>query len=99
MTRNIVCFKCGRPIEEGGIFYAVELKITSGFDGVINESADPEAMRQLLDKIEARGAISAEEDVFKELKINLCRKCRDILIKFFGSGELSRDDDKPDFNH
>jgi hypothetical protein len=99
MTRNLVCFKCGKPIEAGGIFYVVELRITSGFDGVIKESADPEAMRQLLDKIEARGAMSAEEDVFKELKINLCKKCRNILIRFFGDSELSQDNDKPDFNH
>lgn len=89
MSRNLVCFKCGKTIEEGGIFYVVELKITSGFDGVIKESADSGSIMELIDKIEAQGIMAAEEDVFKELKINLCKNCKDILIDFIGGPSLS----------
>jgi len=99
MTQNFICFKCGKSIEEGGLFYVVELKITSGFDGVINESADPETMRALLDKLDIESAMSAEEDVFKELKINLCKDCKDILIRFISGSELIPDSDKDDLTH
>jgi hypothetical protein len=99
MTQNYVCFKCGKSVEEGELFYVVELKITSGFDGVIKESADPETIRLLLDKLETESAMAVEEDVYKELKINLCKNCKDILIRFISGADLILDSTKDGLTH
>jgi len=89
MIESLVCFKCGRKIEEGALFYRLELKIFSGFDGTIVESPDPERYRELLSKLENEHALSAEEDVYKELKIILCKNCKDVFIRFLGNADDS----------
>lgn len=93
MSGNRVCFKCGSRIEEGRPFFITEMKITSGFDGCINESLPSDKIGELLHAVEMKGSLAAEEEVFKELRIVLCKKCKDILIKFLAEGNTSTAND------
>jgi len=79
-TKRKICFSCGNRIPEGGIYYNIELKITSGFDGIINERPSPQRIRDILKSLEDLMSIEAEEDVFKEIQIELCKSCKDKLI-------------------
>lgn len=99
MSQKIICFKCGKTIEEGGLFYIIEMKITSGFDGIIKESPDPDTLQALLDKLETEHAISAEEAVYKELVINLCKLCKDELVGFISGSELIHSTSNTDLTH
>ncbi len=79
-TKPEICFRCGGQVAEGGSYYIIDLKITSGFDGVIDEEADPEKLRKILDKLEKTDRLTAEEDVYKHMKVSLCPGCKNELI-------------------
>lgn len=76
-----VCFRCGEKIQEGGEYYIIDLKVISGFDGIINADPDPEKTREILDSLEEQDPKKLEEDVFRHIKVNLCLQCKNALIK------------------
>ena len=71
------CNKCKRIISEGDPFYNLEIKVISGFDGVIKLDIDFDINSEV-DKLKVYPEDLIEEEVYKEFKFILCPRCKEI---------------------
>jgi len=64
-------------IKEGDLFYTLDIKIVSGFDGVIKLDSHYDINSEI-DKLKAYPEDLIEEEVYKEFHFILCSRCKEI---------------------
>jgi hypothetical protein len=82
------CGRCNRAIPDGGLFYRVTLSALSGYDGVIDPSADL-SQSQILEEIAGKKPEDLEHDIHFEQEVILCYACRTAIIDLF-RGEVGK---------
>lgn len=76
------CFRCGKELEPGGLFYVVHIKVLSGFDGILSEPAEgiDEQLRKLVEQTQHLDPKELEKDVYEEITLVVCKSCRDRFV-------------------
>ncbi len=76
------CFRCGKELEPGGLFYVVHIKVLSGFDGILSEPAEriDEQLRELVEQAQHLDPKELEKDVYEEITLVVCKSCRDRFV-------------------
>ncbi len=76
------CFRCGKSLEPGSLFYVVHIKIFSGFDGILSESAEgiDEQLKDLIQVAQNLDPKELENDVYEEITLIVCKSCRDRFV-------------------
>ncbi|MGZ3515347.1 MAG: hypothetical protein ACXU9K_02875 [Thermodesulfobacteriota bacterium] len=77
-----ICFRCGKKLQPGSLFYVVHVKVFSGFDGILSEPAEG-IDQQLKGLIEAARNIDPKElekEVYEEITLIVCKSCRDRFV-------------------
>ena len=48
------CFRCGKGLQPGGLFYVVYIRVVSGFDGILSEPAEgiDQQLEELLEQVQ-----------------------------------------------
>ena len=72
------CALCGKPLPKGSLKYIVRIQIISDFDGFIpySEKDPSEEIQELLKEMENMDAQELEDDVYQELSVYLCVRCK-----------------------
>ncbi len=79
------CFRCGKSLEPGSLFYVVHIRIFSGFDGVLSEPGQgmDEELKDLIEAAETLDPKDLENDVYEEITLIVCKSCRDRFVDDF----------------
>ena len=80
---NQECYRCGKPLEPGSLKYVIKITAVSDFDGVIQESKNPDIegeINQILQEIEDWPADELERDVYQEISFVLCKACKEHFM-------------------
>jgi hypothetical protein len=74
---------CGRILKPGALKYLVNIRVVADFDGVINEveGDTEELINEVLRQIEGMDAEDLERDVYEELHLLLCKRCKDHFVR------------------
>jgi len=77
------CARCGEVLPEGSLKYIVHIKIISDFDGFIpySEKDSSDEIQKLLNEMETMDVQELENDVYQELSLYLCLKCKNRFTK------------------
>jgi hypothetical protein len=77
-----ICFRCGKELLPGGLFYIVHIRVFSGFDGILTEPAEgiDEQLRDLLKQVEHMDQNELEKEVYEEISMMVCKSCRDRFV-------------------
>lgn len=77
------CFRCGKGLQPGSLFYVVHIKIFSGFDGILSEPAEgiDEQLKGLLEAAQDLDPKELEKDVYEEITLIVCKSCRDRFVE------------------
>jgi len=73
------CYRCNKFLEEGELKYIVNISITADFDGVLKEDTEEE-IEDILKKIERLDEYDLERDVYENMVVILCKRCKDFII-------------------
>jgi hypothetical protein len=76
------CFRCGKRLQPGDLFYVVHIKVFSGFDGILSETAEgiDEQLMELLEQVQKLDPKELEKDVYEEITWIVCKSCRDRFV-------------------
>jgi len=76
------CFRCGKELKPGSLFYVVHVKVFSGFDGILTEPIEDidQQLKQLLDEAQHLDPKELEKDVCEEIAMIVCKSCRDRFV-------------------
>jgi hypothetical protein len=76
------CSRCGKGLQPGGLFYVVHIKVLSGFDGILSETAGEidQQLQGLLEEVQRLDPKELEKDVYEEITLIMCKSCRDRLV-------------------
>jgi len=76
------CFRCGKELQPGGLFYIAHIRVFAGFDGVLVEPKEgiDQQLKQILEEIEKSDPEELEKDVYEEFTLILCKSCRDRFV-------------------
>jgi len=76
------CFRCGMELLPGGPFYIVHIRVVSGFDGILTETAEgiDQELRELIEQAEHLDPSELEKDVYEEITLVICKSCRDRFV-------------------
>jgi len=76
------CFRCGKELQPGGLFYVVYIRVVSGFDGILSEPAEgiDQQLKELLEQVPQLDPKELEKDVYEEITLIMCKSCRDRLV-------------------
>ncbi len=76
------CFRCGKYLQPGGLFYVVHIKVFSGFDGILAEPAEEidQQLKVLLEAAQQVDHKELEKEVYEEITIVVCKSCRDRFV-------------------
>ena len=76
------CFRCGKDLPPGSLTYVTQIRIFSGFDGILLEPEEgvDRQLRQLLKQVEQSNPEDLEKEVYQEFNLILCKSCRDRLV-------------------
>ncbi len=77
------CFRCGKELEPGGLFYVVHIEVLSGFDGILSEPAEEidKQLRDLIEQAQHLDPKELEKDVYEEITLVVCKSCRDRFVE------------------
>ena len=79
---ELTCQGCGRVIPLGTTRYSVQVDVRSDFDGFLPDFEDIEQqVERTFRQLDALNEKDLEEDVHLELRMILCRRCRNDLVK------------------
>lgn len=94
------CFRCGKDLPPGSLYYVVHVRVFSGFDGFVNEPEEgvDQSLRQLLEQINSLDPEALEKEVYEEITLMVCKPCRDHLVNVIkqpweGPFQIQRDPD------
>ncbi|HUL31805.1 MAG TPA: hypothetical protein VLZ03_15255 [Thermodesulfobacteriota bacterium] len=76
------CFRCGKELKPGNLFYVVLIKVISGFDGILSEPAEgiDQQLKGLLEEVLHADPKEMEKDVYEEITLMSCKSCRDRFV-------------------
>jgi hypothetical protein len=76
------CFRCGKGLEPGSLFYVVYIRVVSGFDGILSEPAEgiDQQLKSLLEEVQQLDPKELEKDVYEEITLIMCKSCRDRFV-------------------
>jgi hypothetical protein len=76
------CFRCGKELQPGSLFYVVAIKVLSGFDGILTETGEgiDQQLKELLEQAERLDPRELEKDVYEEITLIMCKSCRDRFV-------------------
>ena len=76
------CFRCGKGLQPGGLFYVLHIKVLSGFDGILSEPAEgiDQQLKGLLEAVQNLDPEELEKDVYEEITLIVCKSCRDRFV-------------------
>ena len=76
------CFRCGKELQPGGLFYVADIRVLSGFDGILSEPAEgiDQQLKGLLEQAERLDPQELEKDVYEEITLIMCKSCRDRFV-------------------
>jgi hypothetical protein len=76
------CFRCGKELQPGSLFYVVLIKVVSGFDGILSEPAEgiDRQLKELLEQVLHQAPRELEKDVYEEITLIICKSCRDRFV-------------------
>jgi hypothetical protein len=76
------CFRCGKGLQPGGLFYVAYIRVVSGFDGILSEPAEgiDQQLKELLEQVPQLDPKELEKDVYEEITLIMCKSCRDRLV-------------------
>ncbi len=76
------CFRCGKELEPGGLFYVVHIQVLSGFDGILSEPTEQidKQLRDLIEQAQHLDPKELEKDVYEEITLVVCKSCRDRFV-------------------
>ncbi|MGA2315083.1 MAG: hypothetical protein ABSG71_01715 [Thermodesulfobacteriota bacterium] len=76
------CFRCGKRLQPGNLFYVVHIKVFSGFDGILSEPAEgiDEQLKALLEQTQNLNPKELEKEVYEEITWIVCKSCRDRFV-------------------
>ena len=76
------CFRCGKELQPGGLFYVADIRVLSGFDGILTEPAEgiDQQLKELLEQTERLDPQELEKDVYEEITLIMCKSCRDRFV-------------------
>lgn len=76
------CFRCGKELMPGSLFYVTQIKVFAGFDGILPEPEEDidRQLRRLLTQVERSNPGDLEKEVYQEFHLILCKSCRDRLV-------------------
>ena len=76
------CFRCGKELQPGSLFYVVTVKVLSGFDGILMEPMEDidQQLHQLLEQAQHLDLKELEKDVYEEITLIACKSCRDRFV-------------------
>jgi len=77
------CFRCGKRLQPGSLFYVVHIRVFSGFDGILTGPAEgiDEQLKELLEQAEHLDPRELEKDVYEEITLIVCKSCRDRFVE------------------
>ncbi len=77
------CFRCGKGLQPGSLFYVVHIKVFSGFDGILSEPAEDidQQLKDLLETARHLDPKELEKDVYEEMTLIVCKSCRDRFVE------------------
>jgi hypothetical protein len=80
-SRN--CFRCGKRLQPGSLFYVVHIRVFSGFDGILTEPVEgiDEQLKGLLEQAGHLDPRELEKDVYEEITMIVCKSCRDRFVE------------------
>jgi hypothetical protein len=76
------CFRCGKGLQPGSLFYVILVKVFSGFDGIITETQEgiDEQLKELIEQTQQLDPKELEKDVYEEITLIVCKSCRDRFV-------------------
>ena len=76
------CFRCGKELQSGSLFYVVHIKVFSGFDGILTEPTEDidQQLKQILEQAHNIDPKELEKDVYEEITLIMCKSCRDRFV-------------------
>lgn len=76
------CFRCGKELPLGSLYYVVHVRVFSGFDGFLTEPEEgvDQQLRQLLEQIKSSDPVGLEKEIYEEITLLVCKSCRDRLV-------------------
>ena len=85
---GLTCDRCDKPLLVGDdARYVVEVKVYAAYDALevtreeLERATDPEAWRRLLAACEARSADELQDEVYRELRFDLCVACQRAYLR------------------
>ncbi|UCF71504.1 MAG: hypothetical protein JSW49_04325 [candidate division WOR-3 bacterium] len=73
-----ICSRCSRIIQPGDLFYSLLIKVSSGFDGVINIKDEKYDISEEFEKVKSYPEELINEEVYREFQYVLCPRCKEI---------------------
>jgi len=76
------CFRCGKGLRPGSLFYVIYIRVVSGFDGILSEPVEgiDEQLKGLLEEVRQLDPKELEKDVYEEITLIMCKSCRDRFV-------------------
>lgn len=76
------CFRCGKELPPGSLYYVIHVRVFSGFDGFLIEPEEgvDKQLRPLLEQIQSSDPEDLEKEVYEEILLVVCKRCRDRLV-------------------
>jgi len=76
------CFRCGKELQPGSLFYVIRIQFFSGFDGILTEPTEDldQQLNDLLEQVQHLDPKELEKDVYEEITMIVCKSCRDRLV-------------------
>ena len=80
------CDGCGVPMEKGSLRYTVTIDVRAAYDelqvGLMDLVRDHrEEILRLIEQLRDRSATEVEEQVYKQITLDLCPPCQQTFIK------------------
>ncbi len=76
------CFRCGRELRPGSLFYVVHIRVLSGVDGILMEPTGDidRHLNRLLEQVQHLDPNELEKEVYEEITLIVCKSCRDRFV-------------------
>ncbi len=77
------CFRCGKGLQPGDLFYIVHIQVFSGFDGILIEPTGnlDRQLKEWIDLAQEMDPQELEREVYEEMIWMVCKSCRDRFVE------------------